>query len=159
MVRKMMLTAAVAILVLPAMASAQTVTATATVAQTAVVTGAGDVAFGTLSASADNVISAVGGAATRTVTFNHDLDVSFDNVPVALAGNGATLAIDLQCAWAVGGTWSTPTACSSALFAIDVGSALTVATLGFGGTILATDVANAPAGDYSATLDIVVEAR
>lgn len=160
MVRKMMLTAAVAILMLPAMTSAQQVTATATVSPTAVIGGAGDLAFGALDAVADNVISPTGAsAATRTVTFNHNIDVSFDNVPTELVGTGANLAIAMECAWEVDGTWSTAESCTTAVFEIDVQSALTVATLGFGGTILATDVANAPAGDYAATLDIVVEAR
>jgi hypothetical protein len=160
MVRKMMLAAAVAILMLPAMTSAQsTVTATATVSPTAVVGGSGDLAFGALDAVTNNVINATAGATTRTVTFNHDIDVSFDNVPTELVGTGANLPVSLECAWAIGAAWSAAEDCSTAVFAIDVGSALTVATLGFGGTILAADVANAPAGDYTASFDIVVEAR
>lgn len=161
MIRKTILTVAVALVAVPMMASAQsTVTATATVAPTAVLTGSGDLAFGTLSDATDNEIVATSGATTRTVTFNHDIDVSFDNVPTELTGTGATLPIQLTCASQLGaGAWSTPVDCSSALLQLDVGSALTVATLGFGGTILAADVANAPAGDYSATFDIVIEAR
>lgn len=160
MVRKMMLTAAVAILMLPAMTSAQsTVTATATVSPTAVMGGSGDLAFGALNDVGSNDISAIGGQTTRTVTFNHDIDVSFDNVPTELVGAGANLPVSLECAWAIGASWSTPEDCGTAVFAIDVGAALTVATLGFGGSILGADVANAPAGDYTATFDIVVEAR
>ena len=161
MVRKMMLTAAVAMLVLPAMASAQnTVTATATVGQSAVVTGSGDLAFGTLSAVTDNVIAANSGAVTRTVDYNHNIDVTFTGVPTALSSAGlADLPVTLMCASQLGGTWSTPVACSGATLALDVGTALTVATLGFGGTILAADVANAAAGDYTASFDIVVTAR
>lgn len=160
MFRKMMLTAAVAILVLPAMASAQSeVRATGTVAPTAVVGGSGDLDFGTLT-DAGVVINAAGaGAAQRTVTFNHDIDVSFDNVPAVLTGASATLPVQLMCASQLGGTWSTPVDCLGATLQLNVGSALTVATLGFGGIILGADVALVPAGEYSATFDIVVEAR
>jgi hypothetical protein len=161
MVRKMMLTAALAMLVLPAMASAQsTVTATATVGQTFALSGTGNLAFGALSASADNVIDATGGATTRTIDYNHDVDVSFANVPSALSSAGLTdLPITLVCAAQLGGVWSTPEACSSAILGLDVGAELTQATLGFGGTITAAAVAAAAAGDYSATFDIVVTAR
>lgn len=161
MVRKMILTAAVAMLIVPAMASAQsTVTATATVGETAVVSGAGDLAFGTLSATVDNVIDAAGGATVRTIDYNHDIDVTFTSVPAALSSTGlADLPIALTCASQLGGVWSTPVACAGSTLALDVGTALTQATLGFGGTILAADVANAAAGDYTATFNIVVTAR
>ena len=161
MVRKMILTAAVAMLVLPAMASAQSeVTATATVSPTAVVTGGGDVDFGPLSASTDNVIAADGGTVTRTLTYNHNLTVSFSNVPTALTSGTLTpLPVVLECAAQLGGTWSTPVQCDGGTIDLDVGVAQTIATLGFGGTILATDVANAAAGTYTATFDIVLTAR
>lgn len=160
MFRKMMLTAAVALMLLPVMASAQsTVTATATVSPTAVLTGSGDLAFGPLSDVTDNEILATSGA-SRTVTFNHNIDVSFNNVPAALTGAGANLPIQLMCASQPdGGPWSTPADCTTAVLPLDVGTALTMATLGFGGIILAADVANAPAGDYSATFDIIIAAR
>ena len=160
MVRKMILTAAVAMLVLPTMASAQTVTATATVTPTSVVTGSGDVDFGPLSTAANNVIAADGGTVTRTLTYNHDLTVSFTNVPSALSSAGLTdLPVVLECASQLGGIWSTPVACLGGTIDLDVGAAQTVATLGFGGTILAADVANAAAGTYTATFDIVLTAR
>lgn len=163
MVRKMMLTAAVAVLAMPALASAQsTVTATATVAQYAEITGSGDLAFGTLSRTADNTISAAGGtgAATRTLDYNHNVTVSFDNVPTSLVDGTKTLAVSLTCATKVGAAaWSAEAACSGNSFDLNVGAALTTATLGFGGTITATNAANALAGSYSGTLDIVVVAR
>jgi hypothetical protein len=158
MIRKMML-AAVAMLVLPVMASAQTVTATATVTQYAEVAGDVTLAFGALSATVDNVIDATDGSVTTTVSYNHDVDVEFTGVPSVLTGTGGTLAITLMCATQEGATWSTAVACDGASLPLDVGSALTTATLGFGGTILAADVANAPAGDYSGTFDITVTAR
>lgn len=161
MVRKMMLTAAVAVLVLPAMASAQsTVTATATVSQTAVLTGAGDIAFGTLNAGADNVIAANDGSVTRTLNYNHDVQITFTGVPSALTSPGlADLPVALECATQVGVTWSMPVACNGAALDLDVATGLTVATLGFGGTIAGVDVANAAAGDYTGTFTIVVTAR
>jgi hypothetical protein len=161
MVRKMMLTVAVALLVVPAFASAQsTVAATATVGQSAVLTGSGDLAFGTLVTAGNNVIAADGGSVTRTLTYNHDVDVTFANVPAVLTGAGlADLPVSIMCASQLGATWSAPVACSSATLALDVGASMTVATLGFGGTILGTDVANAAAGDYTGSFDIVVTAR
>jgi hypothetical protein len=160
MLKKMILTAAVAILVLPAMASAQTVVATATVSPVSTVTGSGDVDFGTLSTAVDNVIDATAGTVTRTLTYNHNLTVSFSNVPTALSSAGLTdLPVVLECAWELGATWSTVSACSAASFDIDVGAAQTVATLGFGGLIHAADVATAAAGTYTASFDIVLTAR
>jgi hypothetical protein len=162
MVRKMMLTVAVTMLAAPAFASAQsTVAATARVGQTAVVTGAGDLAFGTLLTASDNVIAADGGAVTRMLIYNHDVDVTFDNVPTVLTSPGAAdLPISLMCAAQLGGVWSTPVACSPTTpIALDVGVSLTQAILGFGGTILGSDVSNAAAGDYTGSFDIVITAR
>lgn len=162
MVRKLMLVAAMAMLVLPAMASAQSdqVRATATVAPTFALSGTGDLAFGTLSASTDNVIDATGGATVRTLDFNHDVAVTFTNVPAALSSGTLTpLPITLACASSIGGTWSAAQPCSSATLNLDVGAAVTQAILGFGGTIAAADVAAAAAGSYEATFDIVVTAR
>jgi hypothetical protein len=162
MVRKIVLTVAVAMLAAPAFASAQsTVTATATVGQSAVVTGAGDLAFGTLVTASDNTIAADGGAVTRTLDYNHDVDVTFANVPAALTSAGAAdLPISLMCAAQLGGVWSTPIACSPTTpIALDVGASLTQAILGFGGTILGADVATAAAGDYTGSFDIVITAR
>lgn len=161
MVRKLMLVAAVTMLVLPAMASAQsTVTATATVAQTFALSGSGDLAFGTLSATVDNVVDATAGATTRTLDFNHDVQVTFTNVPTGLSSAGlADLPITLTCASQMGGVWSAEQNCSTAAISLDVGTALTQAILGFGGTIASADVAAAAAGDYTGTFDIVVTAR
>lgn len=161
MVRKMMLTAVVALVAVPAFASAQsTVTATATVGDYMNVSGTGDVAFGTLSRTVDNTIDPTGAsAAQRTLDFNRNVRVTFANVSANLTSGALTLPIALTCAWELGGTWSAASACSSAQFDIDVGAALTTATLGFGGTITAANVANAIAGDYTGTLDIVVVAR
>jgi hypothetical protein len=163
MVRKNVLMVAVAMLAAPAFASAQssTVTATATVGQSAVVTGAGDLAFGTLVTGSDNTIVADGGAVTRTLDYNHDVDVTFDNVPAALTSAGAAdLPISLMCAAQLGGVWSTPVPCSPTVpIALDVGTSLTQAILGFGGTILGADVATAAAGDYTGSFDIVITAR
>ena len=164
MMKKMILTAAVALAV-PAMASAQsTVRATATVAQFSQLTGTGDLAFGTLSRTTDNTINAAGGTgyASRTLSYNHNVTVSFSNVPANLTANAGanSLAVTLNCASKVGaGAWSAASACGTASFALDVGSSLTSAELGFGGTITAANAANAVAGSYSGTLDIVVVAR
>ncbi|HEX2167089.1 MAG TPA: hypothetical protein VHG09_07580 [Longimicrobiales bacterium] len=161
MFRKLMLTAAVTMLVLPGMASAQsTVTATATVSPAATVGGTGDLAFGTLSAGTDNVIDATSGATTRTLDYNHNVTISFTNVPAALvSGTSTPLPVALTCASSLAGTWSAVQPCSTASFDLDVGAALTQAILGFGGTIAAADVATAAAGDYAATFDITITAR
>lgn len=160
MVRKMVL-AAVALLMVPALASAQSVTATATVGSYSQVTGAGDLAFGTLSRAADNVINAAGGAgsATRTVSFNHNVRVTFDNVPSALTSGGLSLPVSLTCASQMAGVWSAASDCATAELDLDVSTSLTTATLGFGGTITAANVQDAVAGTYSGTFDIVVTAR
>jgi hypothetical protein len=161
MVRKMMLTAAAAMLVLPAMASAQsTVTAPAPVAQTFALSGTGDIAFGTLSDVSDNDIDPTSGATTRTLDYNGDVDVTFTSVPTALSSPGLTdLPITLMCAAELGGVWSAAVPSAGSTLALDVGAALTQATLGFGGTITAAAVQAAAAGDYSATFNIVVTAR
>jgi hypothetical protein len=161
MFRKMILTTAVAMLVLPAMASAQAqVTATATVGQAFALGGTDDLAFGTLSATVNNVIDATSGAVIRTLDYNYDVAVTFANVPSALSSAGLTdLPVTLSCAAESGGAWTAAADCLSASFDLDVGPALTQATLGFGGTITAAAVAAAAAGDYTATFDIVVTAR
>lgn len=161
MVRKTMLMAAVALVMLPALASAQQVTATATVTQVAAVTGSGNVAFGTLDRVSDNVIDPTGAtAAVRTLTYNHNVTVSFTNVPSLLTDGPLELPVALTCAARIGaGTWLPTVACGSGTIDLDVGGALTVATLGFGGTITGADAAAAIAGSYSGTFDIVVTAR
>jgi hypothetical protein len=161
MVRKLMLAAAVTMLVMPGMASAQsTVQATATVSPTATLGGTADLAFGALSASVDNVIDATGGATTRTLDYNHNVTITYTNVPASLtSGTSTPLPIALTCASSLAGTWSAAQPCSSASFDLDVGAALTQAILGFGGTIAAADVAAAAAGDYAASFDITITAR
>lgn len=163
MFRKSMLMAAVALIAVPAFASGQSqVSATATVGNFSQVTGAGDVDFGTLSRVTDNVIDAAGGAgaAERTVDFNHNIRVTFTNVPTELtAAGGLSLPVSLTCASQMGGVWSTPVGCEGAQLDLDVGTSLTTATLGFGGTITAAAVQNAAAATYTGTLDIVVTAR
>jgi hypothetical protein len=166
MTKRMMIVAAVAVLAVPAMAQAQSsqVTATATVANYSTVSGTGDLAFGTLSRTVDTTINPAGGAnaAQRTVHFNHNVRVRFTNVPTHLTAGGGTLqlAVALTCAARLGaGAWGSAASCAGAQFNLDVGTSLTQATLGFGGTITAVNAANAVAGNYSATFDIVVEAR
>src|SRR5690606_17047 len=98
MVKKIVLTAAVAVLIIPAFASAQSsVTATATVGNPAAVTGSGNLDFGTVSRASDNVIDAAGGAgaATRTVEFNHNIRVTCSNVPANLTFGALTLPVAL----------------------------------------------------------------
>ncbi|HEX6134113.1 MAG TPA: hypothetical protein VFZ24_09120 [Longimicrobiales bacterium] len=145
----------------PELASAQSVTATATVAEYALISGTGDLAFGTLSRATDNVIDAAGGAghATRTVDFNHDVSITFNNVPANLTSGTLMLPVLLTCASQMAGVWSAAAPCATAQLDLDVGAALTTATLGFGGTIAAADVATAVAGNYTGTFDIVVTAR
>ena len=163
--KKMILTAAVAMLAIPAMASAQsTVTATATVAQYSQLSGTGDLAFGTLSRTVDNTIDAAGGvgSATRGLSYNHNVAVSFTSVPAVLTANAGanSLSVSLTCASRIGaGAWSASSTCSSATFNLDVGTALTSATIGFGGTITAAATSNAVAGNYSGVFNVVVTAR
>ena len=166
MFKKILFTAAVAVVAVPALASAQSneVRATAVVAQHALLSGLGNLDFGELSRSADNVINAAGGAgsAVRTLSYNHNVRVSFGNVPENLMDPTGTLSLPvvLTCASRVGaGSWSMAGACTTAQFDLDVGNALTEATLGFGGTILGADAANAVAASYSGTLDILLVAR
>jgi hypothetical protein len=166
MTKKLMAAAAVALVAVAtfsaeAAAQAGSVNATATVAQYSLVTGSGDLAFGTLSRTNDNVIDAAGGAgaATRSLAFNHNVRVTFSNVPTHLAAGSLQLAITLNCAARQGATWGSAAACSGAQLDLDVGSSLTTATLGFGGVITAASAANAVAGSYSGTLDIVVSPR
>jgi hypothetical protein len=162
MVRKTMLMAAVALVMLPALASAQSqVTATATVEQVAAVIGSGDVAFGTLDRVSDNVIDPTGAsAAVRTLTYNHNVTVSFTNVPTLLTDGSLELPVALTCAARIGaGAWLPTVACGGNTIDLDVGGALTIATLGFGGTITGADAAAAIAGSYSGMFDIVVTAR
>jgi hypothetical protein len=85
-------------------------------------------------------IDATGGsAAQREVEFNHDVTITFDNVPTALTAPGSlSLPVSLMCAARPGGTWGAATTCSSASFELDVGTGLTTVTLGFGGAITAT---------------------
>ena len=164
MVRKMVLTAAMMLLALPTLASAQAdeVRVTASVANVADLSGSGDLDFGTLDAVNGNTINAAGGAgsAQRTLDYNHDVTVTFTNVPAVLVSGSNTLAVSLMCAAVIGaGSWTVPAACGSASIDLDVGPGFTQATLGFGGSILAAAIANAIAGDYEATFDIVVTAR
>jgi hypothetical protein len=163
MVRKMVLTAALMLLALPALASAQagSVAVTATVDNVAVVTGSGDLAFGTLDPVNGNSVDAAGGvaAALRTLTYNHDVTVTFV-APAVLTSGSNSLNVSLMCAARIGlGAWSTPEACSTASLELDVAGAITEATLGFGGSIAAGDIALAVAGAYTATIDIYVAAR
>lgn len=161
MTRKLMAVLAVTLLATPAMAQAQnTVTATATVDQFSEVTGTGDIAFGPISRTEDNVIDAAGGtgAAQRTVSFNHNITVSFTNVALNLTSGTLTLPITLRCA-VDDGDWGTPQDCAGATFDLDVGTGLTSATLGFGGIITEAAAAAAVAGSYEGTLDIVLTAR
>jgi hypothetical protein len=158
MIRKLMLVAAVA-LVLPNAVNAQDVTVTATVSPTFSLGGAGDLAFGALSPTVDNTIDATSGATMRTLDYNHNVTVTF-NAPGVLTAPGLTnLPVTLMCASQLGGVWSAEQLCSSASIDLDVGPALTQATLGFGGTIAAADVAAAAAGDYTGSFDITVTAR
>lgn len=164
MMKRTMVAAAVAVLMVPAMASAQTgsVTATATVGEHMTITGTGDLAFGTLDTETDNVLDPTLTGVVRTVSFNTDVTVSFDDVPTSLEGaaSGYDLPVSLTCAWDMfDDSWSATSACSAASFDMDVGSALTTARLGFGGTITAADAAAAIADTYSAVMTMVVVGR
>lgn len=159
MTRKMMLSAAVAMLVLPTMANAQsnTVTATATVGNYSALSGSGDLNFGTLDRNADNVIDPTTSITQRTLDYNHDVTVTFGSVPSVLTATGLTdLPVTLTCAARIGaGAWDVA-ACNVASFDLAVGAALTTGTLGFGGTITSGAVAGAAAGTYSGTMTILV---
>ena len=163
MFRKLLFTMA-ALVVLPAAVSAQSedVNVTATVDFFSSITGAGDLAFGTLSRTVDNVIDPTSGGALRTVNFNADVTVSFSGVPATLAGpNGASLPVSLTCAYDQGGVWSAAVACNGNSFDITNTNAtgVDVATLGFGGTITAAAVQAVPAGSYTGTFTIQVVAQ
>jgi hypothetical protein len=142
-------------------AQASQVTATATVANYAAVTGSGNLDFGTLSRTADMTVLPSAGA-LRTVDYNHNVRVTFANVPTHLTANAGTLQLPvaLTCAFRVGaGSWSAGQPCDGNPVDLDVGPQLTQATLGFGGTITAANVENAVAATYTGTLDIVITAR
>jgi hypothetical protein len=161
--KTMSVVAALGLLAAPALASAQSnqVQATATVLEYAQLSGSGNLAFGTLSAAVNNVIDAAGGAgaALRTLDFNHDVSVTF-TAPANLTAGGASLPVQLMCASRIGaGSWSSASECGTAQFDLDVGAAVTQATLGFGGSIAAADVVVALAGDYTGTIEIFVVAR
>jgi hypothetical protein len=159
--------AAMALLAVPAMASAQsTVTANATVAAYTDVAGTSSIEFGTLSTTADNTIDPAGGvnSASRTVSFNKNITVTYSavatNLTATINGSTANLPIALTCASKAGtAAWSAAAPCSSASFDLDVGTGLTSATLGFGGKITAADAAAALAGTYTGTLTVVVTTR
>ena len=159
--------AAVALLAVPAAANAQSsVAADAAVATYTNLTGTSSIAFGTLSRSALNTVDAAGGtgAATRSLDYNQNLTVTYSSVPTDLTAtvNGSTvnLPVSLKCAYKIGaGSWNTAAACSSASFDLDVGSALTTGTLGFGGDITAASVANALAATYTGTVTVVITPR
>jgi hypothetical protein len=161
MTKTMMFTVAAALLVVPAMAQAQSqVTATASVAQYSLVSGDGDLAFGTVDRTAGKTIDPTGtDAATRTLEFNHNVTVTFLNVPTNLAQGTLLLPVSITCAAQVAGTWSAASACSSASLNMDVGTALTTGTLGFGGTITGAAAAAAVAGAYTGQFDIRVDPR
>ena len=159
MFRKTMLFAAATLLFVPAMVSAQQVTASATVAPTANVTGTGDLDFGSLDGTGDVTIDPTDAVAVRTVTFNHDVNVRFENVATNLVSNGVNLPVSLTCATQLGVTWSAVSACATAVLPLNVGTSTSTATISFGGTILGADVLQVPAGTYTGTLTIVVEAQ
>ncbi len=159
--------AAAALLAVPTFANAQaSVSASATVATYMNMTGASSIAFGTLSRTVDASINPAGGAgsATRSIDYNQNMTVTYTSVPTNLTatvnGSTANLPVSLKCAYKIGsGAWSAASACSTASFAMDVGAALTTGTLGFGGDILATNVANALAATYTGTMTVVLTAR
>jgi len=158
--------AAAALLAVPAFAGAQTVTTTGTVDTYINMTGASAIGFGTLSRTTDASIDPAGGtgSATRSVDYNQNMTATYTSVPSNLTAtvNGSTvnLPVSLKCAYKIGGgSWSAASACSTASFAMNVGSALTTGTLGFGGDILATNVANALAATYTGTFTVVLTAR
>lgn len=165
MMKRMMLVAAVAVLAMPAMASAQgaSVSARASVAQYSNVTGTTDLDFGVLSRTVDNTISAVSGAVTRTVSYNHNVTVSFSGVPASLTGAASAYAlpVSLMCAWSQDGAtgWSSAAACGTASFDLTVGTGRTDATLGFGGTITAVAASAAAADSYAGSMTVTIVAR
>jgi hypothetical protein len=168
MIRKSVYSMAViALLAAPSFASAQSsVAASATVGTYMNLTGASSIAFGTLSRTVDNVVDAAGGAgsASRAVDYNQNMTVTFSAVPTNLTAtvNGATasLPVSLTCAYKIGaGSWSAVSGCTSASFAMDVGTTMTTGALGFGGTITAANTAGALAATYTGSLTVVLTAR
>lgn len=156
MIRKLMLVAAVAMLVLPNAVNAQsTVNATATVGNFSDVTGSGDLDFGTLIRNTDNVVDAVTQGPQRLIDYNHDVTVTF-SAPTVLTGTGDDLAVTLMCAAQIGAGAPVTEACTTASFDLAVGGTLTQATLFFGGTIAEAAVNAAAAGSYSGTITIQV---
>ena len=160
--------AAVALLAVPSFASAQasTVATSGVVATYMNLTGTGNLAFGTLSRTVDTSVDAAGGAgaATRSVDYNQNMTVTYTTVPTNLTatvnGSTANLPVSLTCAYKIGtAAWSSASSCASASFNMDVGSALTTGTLGFGGAITAANVASAVAATYNGSLTIVLTAR
>jgi hypothetical protein len=160
--------AAITLLAVPAAANAQgtTVGAGAAVDTYTNLTGASSIVFPALSRSSLNTVDAAGGtgAATRTLEYNQNVTITYSGVPTDLTatinGASATLPVTLKCAYRVGtAAWSAASACSSASFAMDVGSTLTTGTLGFGGDILAASVASALAGTYSGEVTVVITPR
>jgi hypothetical protein len=163
MIRKMLLTVAVAALVVPAVeanAQAGQVQATAVIGEHILLSGAGDLSFGTVARTQDAVVSPTDGSVTRTVAFNRNVRVTFVAPTALTTGGGASLPVTLYCASNSGGTWTGATSvCGSAPIDLDVGSVTTTATLGFGGRILQSDIEAALAGTYSGSIDITVVAR
>jgi hypothetical protein len=159
--------AAAALLAVPAFASAQSSVSGSAVVNTYMnLTGASSIVFGTLSRPVDASIDPAGGAgaATRSIDYNQNMTVTYTSVPTNLTatvnGSTANLPVSLKCAYKIGAAaWSAASACSGASFAMDVGGALTTGTHGFGGDILATDVANALAATYTGTMTVVLTAR
>lgn len=165
MIRKMLLTAAVVAVVVPAadvqaQAASGNVSATATVADYVVLTGTDNLSFGTVARGADAVISAVGGAATRSLTYNRNVTVTFSSL-TALTGTGGSLPITMYCATQTGAAaWVGETnPCTTGPIDLDVGASTTTTTLGFGGRIAAAAIDAARAGTYSGTMDITVTVR
>jgi hypothetical protein len=161
MVRRILLTAAVGILVVPAALQAQqgVVQATAVVAEHIAVTGSGGLEFGELTRGVDAVISATAGA-VRTLEYNLDVDVAFTSTNQLESGDGDVLPITYYCAHRTGaGAWQgEENECSNG-FDLMVGPATTTTTLGFGARILSTHIDAARAGVYTGTLNIWVTAR
>lgn len=163
--RKLLLSSLVlAMVALPAMASAQTV-ATGTVAVTANVAPYGSVAqvralaFGTLARGGNAVVTATDDAANgqALIQYNYAAKVSA-SLTVPLTGP-VVLPMALSCAQspdnsagsyvAVGGCTFADRAAPSAL-------ALAQYYLGFGGTITQANLEAAPAGNYAGTITITL---
>ena len=167
MIRNTMLVAAVAVMAVPAMVSAQgvqtsSVTASATIDSYMNISGATNLAFGTVDRSTGATISATDGSVTRALSFNTDVTVSFPAVPAELVGSDPAnkLAVSLKCAVDDGTGYGAAQDCTTSLeLDLDVGTGLTSATLGFGGSISAAAAAAAVADTYSAQLDVRIDAR